>query len=216
VQAGAARQVLGAAPDEARSALLAIEESGRAAITELQHMLGLLTQPGDPDDSGVADAGPINSGAAPPLRPQPGLDQVTALIGRVSAAGLPAELQIRGTPRVLPPGMDLAAYRVVQEALTNVLKHAGRRSATVTLDYQPGALVVEVANDGGPGGEPAPRAAPAAPDPVPGGGRGLLGLRERVLLYDGELEAGDQPGGGWRVRARFPWRPELVAVPVPT
>jgi signal transduction histidine kinase len=108
VQAGAARRVLGASPEEVRSALLAIEESGRDAIVELQHMLGLLAPASEPEDAGAA-------GTGEPLRPQPGLDQIRPLLDRVTAAGLPAELRIRGTPRTLPPGMDLAAYRVVQE-----------------------------------------------------------------------------------------------------
>jgi signal transduction histidine kinase len=212
VQAGAARRVLGASPDEARSALLAIEESGREAIVELQHMLGLLAPPGEPEDGGV-------TGAGEPLRPQPGLDQIRPLLNRVTAAGLPAELRIRGTPRTLPPGMDLAAYRVVQEALTNVIKHAGPSSATVTLDYQQDALMIEVADDvrpggAGPGGAgPGRPAAPGTLGAMPGSGRGLLGLRERVLLYGGELEAGRPPGGGWRVRARRPEQPAPARIP---
>jgi signal transduction histidine kinase len=211
VQAGAARRVLGASPDEARSALLAIEESGREAITELQHMLGLLTQPGGPDDVGPA----VAAGTAP-LRPQPGLDQVRPLIGRVTAAGLPVELRVSGTPRALPPGMDLAAYRVVQEALTNVIKHAGRSCATVTLDYRDDALVVEVTDNGAPGKAAARRrGAPGALMAMPGG-HGLLGLRERVWLYGGDLDAGSQPQGGWRVRARFPEQPSPAAAPVPS
>jgi len=187
VQAGAARRVLGSTPDEARTALLAVEDSGRAAIVELQHLLGLLDPPG-----GAADGSP------PP--PQPGLDQVRSLVDRMNTAGLPVGLRVQGQARPLPPGLDLAAYRVVQEALTNVLKHAGQPATTVTLDYQPGALMVEVADDGCP-----------APASLPGTGRGLLGLRERVALYGGELDAGGRPGGGWLVRARIP--DELAALP---
>jgi signal transduction histidine kinase len=211
VQAGAARRVLGASPDEARSALLSIEESGREAITELQHMLGLLTQPGDRDE-----AGPAAAAGAVPLRPQPGLGQVRPLIDRVTAAGLPVELRVSGTPRALPPGTDLAAYRVIQEALTNVIKHAGKSSATVTLDYRDDALVVEVADNGARGEAAARRrGAPGALAAVPGG-RGLLGLRERVSLYGGDLDAGSQPEGGWRVRARFPGQPSPAVIPVPS
>jgi signal transduction histidine kinase len=212
VQAGAARRVLGASPDEARSALLAIEESGRAAITELQHMLGLLAVPGGPEDAGR----PVGQDTTP-LRPQPGLDEIGPLIDRVTAAGLLVELRVSGAPRALPPGLDLAAYRVVQEALTNVIKHAGHSSATVVLDYRDDALVVEVANDGGPGRTAASHyGAPGTLNPMPGGGRGLLGLRERVVLYGGELDARSRTGGGWRVRARFPQQPSLAAVPVPS
>jgi signal transduction histidine kinase len=211
VQAGAARRILGASPDEARSALLAIEESGRDAITELQHMLGLLSQPGDPEEAGPAVARDTG-----PLRPQPGLDQVRPLIDRVTAAGLPVEFRVRGTRRALPPGMNLAAYRVIQEALTNVIKHAGQSSATVTLDYRDDALVVEVADNGAPGEVAARhRGAPGALTAMPGG-HGLLGLRERVSLYGGDLDAGSQPEGGWRVRARFPGQPSPVVVPVPS
>jgi signal transduction histidine kinase len=212
VQAGAARQVLGTSPEEARSALLAIEQSGREAITELQHMLGLLAQPGEPEE-----ANPAVAQDTPPLQPQPGLNQVRPLIERVAAAGLPVELRIHGTARALPPGMDLAAYRVIQEALTNVIKHAEQSSATVTLDYRDDVLAVEVADNGAPDKvAPRPRGTPGALTAMPGGGRGLLGLRERVLLYGGELDAGSQPGGGWRVRARFPEQPSLAAVPVPS
>ncbi len=211
VQAGAARRVLGASPAEARSALLAIEESGREAITELQHMLGLLTQPGEPEE-----ADPAVARDTVPLRPQPGLDQVRPLIDRVTAAGLPVEFRVHGTARALPPGMDLAAYRVIQEALTNVIKHAEQSCATVTLDYRDDALVVEVADNGAPDEvAPRPRGAPGALTAMPGG-HGLLGLRERVLLYGGELDAGSQPERGWRVRARFPGQPSLAAVPVPS
>ena len=212
VQAGAARRVLGASPEEARSALQAIEESGREAITELQHMLGLLAQPGEPEQ-----ADPAVAQDTAPLRPQPGLDQVRPLIDRVTAAGQAAELRVHGTARALPPGMNLAAYRVIQEALTNVIKHAGQSSATVTLDYRDDALVVEVADNGAPDKvPPRPRGAPGALGAMPGGGHGLLGLRERVLLYGGELDAGSQPGGGWRVRARFPEQQSPAAIPVPS
>ena len=145
--------MLGSTPDEARTALLAVEDSGRAAIVELQHLLGLLAPPDAARDE-------------PPPPPQPGLDQVGPLIDRVATAGLPVELRVRGLVRPLPPGLNLAAYRVVQEALTNVLKHAGQPATTVTLDYQPGALIVEVADDGLPrwAGQPARhRARPARP-----------------------------------------------------
>jgi signal transduction histidine kinase len=208
VQAGAARQVLVGSPDEARAALLAVEASGRTAMTELRHLLGLLAPSGGPQ--AVTAAGETDTGA---LRPQPGLDRLRPLIGRVAAAGLPVQLRVSGSPRTLPPGLDLAAYRVIQEALTNVMKHAALARTTVRLDYRPGELVIEVADDGPPvpaaaaanrGGAPAdPDAAPANASAGPGGGRGLLGLRERVALYGGEFDAGRRPGGGWLVRARL-------------
>jgi signal transduction histidine kinase len=193
VQAGAARQVLSDSPDEAKEALLAVESSGRAAMTELRHLLGLLS-PGLTD---AEDARPDGQD----LRPQPGLGQLRPLIDRVSAAGLPVELRIAGAPRELPPGQDLAAFRVVQEALTNVIKHVGKPRTTVTLDYRADDLVVEVAD----AGRPFPAAGPTAV--APGSGRGLLGLRERMTLYGGDVLAEPQPGGGWLVRARMPVDP---------
>jgi signal transduction histidine kinase len=201
VQAGAARQVLSDSPDDAREALLAVESSGRAAMTELRHLLGLLSPSGE------------HAGDAPPgaeeLRPQPGLGQLQPLIDRVSAAGLPVELRIGGVPRELPPGQDLAAFRVVQEALTNVIKHAGKPRTTVTLDYRADDLVVEVAD----AGRPFPVAGPA---PVaPGSGRGLLGLRERMTLYGGDVMAEPRPGGGWLVRAHMPLDPQESSLPSP-
>jgi signal transduction histidine kinase len=201
VQAGAARQVLAADPAEATAALLAVEASGRAAMTELRHLLGLLSP-------ASAGAGPVPDGAetGQDLSPQPGLGQLQPLIGRLTAAGLPVELQVVGVPRALPPGLDLAAYRVVQEALTNVLKHAGKPGTTVRLTYREADLVVEVAD----AGRPIPAAGPA-PSGVPGSGRGLLGLRERIALYGGELDAGPRPGGGWLVRARLPVDPAAGA-----
>jgi signal transduction histidine kinase len=117
----------------------------------------------------------------------------------VTAAGLPVDLHIGDLPRGLPPGLDLAAFRVVQEALTNVIKHAGKARTSVSVDCRDGDLVVAVADGGRPDGA-AGGAAPA----IPGAGRGLLGLRERMAVYGGELEAGPRPEGGWLVRARIP------------
>jgi signal transduction histidine kinase len=202
VQAGAARQVLTESPAEARDALLAVEASGRAAMTELRHLLGLLSPAQEPTED------PSPGGEE--LRPQPGLGQLRPLIERVAAAGLPVELRVGGVPRSLSPGLDLAAFRVVQEALTNVIKHAGKPRTTVTLDYRADDLVVEVADVG----RVIPAAAPAVTT-APGAGRGLLGLRERVTLYGGELEAGPRPGGGWLVRARIPVDPLPPGIPGP-
>jgi signal transduction histidine kinase len=186
VQAGAARQVLAQSPGEARAAMLAVEASGRAAMTELRHLLGLLSPAGaGPDQADVE------------LRPQPGLAQLRSLVDRVGCTGLPVDLYVADeVPADLPPGLDLAAFRVVQEALTNVLKHAGKPSTSISVDCQDGDLLVEV-SDAGP---PIPAAVPA----VPGGGRGLIGLRERVAVYGGHLDAGPRPDGGWQVRARIP------------
>jgi signal transduction histidine kinase len=200
VQAGAARQVLAAAPDQARSAMLAVEASGRAAMTELRHLLGLLGPPGAAGDGIPGDG----ARASQDLRPQPGLGQLRPLVDRVAAAGLPVRLHIGDVPPGLPPGPDLAAFRVVQEALTNVIKHAGKPRTSVSVDYRDGDLLVEVADTG-------PPAAAAGPT-LPGTGRGLLGLRERMSLYGGELAAGPGPDGGWLVRARIPVDP-LPAIP---
>lgn len=202
VQAGAARAVLSALPAtvpaavsggepsgmaDAIGAVRAIEDSGRTAIAELRTMLGLLS----PVTGG-------NPGARPPegagMAPQPGLGDLDALIARVSAAGLPVELSVAGTPRPLLPGADLAAYRVVQEALTNVLRHGGKQARTgVRLDW--GENLVITVSDAGRGADDGPGAWQA--------GRGLLGLRERLALYGGELAAGPRLGGGWQVRAEL-------------
>jgi signal transduction histidine kinase len=208
VQAGAARQVLAADPAEATAALLAVESSGRAAMTELRHLLGLLSPVAGTGTASARDtaAPPGSAEAGQDLSPQPGLAQLQPLIDRVAAAGLPVELRVGGVPRALPPGLDLAAYRVVQEALTNVLKHAGKPRTTVRLDYAETELVAEIAD----AGRPIPAAGPAV-STVPGSGRGLLGLRERIALYGGELDAGPRPGGGWLVRARLPVEPPAAA-----
>jgi signal transduction histidine kinase len=181
VQAGAARSVLDSSPDDARAALLAVEASGRTAMGELRHLLGLLAPAGEP--------GGEESAA---LVPQPGAGQIRSLVDRVRAAGLDVELTVTGA-RDLPPGLDLAAYRVVQEALTNVIRHAGTVRALVSIEYRTDDLLITVLDEGG-----YPQAASAQ------GGRGLIGLRERLAIYGGELDAGPRPGGGWRVRARIP------------
>ena len=213
VQAGAARRVLDSSPGEAREALLAVEASGRTAMTELRHLLGLLAPSGEGrgDAADAADA----AGAPVPgepgdavLAPQPGVARIPALLSRVCAAGVPVELSVEapgGMPQDLPPGVDLAAFRVVQEALTNVIKHAGQARTMVRLDYGPRDLLITVSDDGPPAGS----GPPAAP-PGPGsgsGGRGLIGLRERIAVYGGELDAGPRPGGGWRLAARIPLDP---------
>jgi signal transduction histidine kinase len=204
VQAGAARQVLAASPADARTALLAVEASGRAAMVELQHLLGLLA----PLDGMQADERDREPGETDTLqlRPQPGMHQLRPLVDRVTAAGLPVELVITGVPRALPPGIALTAYRVVQEALTNAMKHAGQARAVVTLHYGDDDLAINV-SDNGPGARRLSQQ-PNGPDSGTSGGRGLLGLRERVSLYGGEFDAGPQPLAGWRVTARLPHAPQ--------
>ncbi|KUL22323.1 histidine kinase [Streptomyces regalis] len=230
VQAGAAREVLGTMPDEAAAALRAVEDAGRGAMTDLRHLLGLLapSPSGEDDDtdessgertgkgsgegSGKRPArrpgvrpGDEYDGTAADLTPQPGLDRLGRLVDRVSFAGLPVEVRISGEPRPLPQGIDVTAYRIIQEALTNALKHGDGSKAEVTVRYADHALRVEVLNTGPSvltGG------APKQPRPVPrrgvGTGRGLLGLRERVAVYGGDLDARRRLGGGYRVRARIP------------
>jgi signal transduction histidine kinase len=193
VQAGAARQVLAEAPSEARAAMLAVEASGRAAMTELRHLLGLLSS----TEASGDDSGPPDGPAPGELEPQPGLAQLPVLVDRLIAAGLPIDLRVGELPRELSPGLDLAVFRVIQEALTNVIKHAGKPPTTVSLTYGEDQLVVEVADTGRP--------THAAEPEVPAGAtRGLIGLRERIALYGGVLDAGPRSGGGWIVRARVP------------
>lgn len=188
VQAGAARKILSSSPADAEDALLAAEATGREAMTELRNLLGLLSPRADGRQAAGDSA----------LTPQPGLDELDTLIGRVSSAGLPAELRVTGEPRPLPPGADLAAYRAVQEGLTNVLRHAGQATAMVAIDWGED-LVITVTDDGGL--EPGDAGAGTADGTQ---GRGLLGLRERLALYGGMLAAGPRPGGGWRLRAVVP------------
>lgn len=179
IQAGAARKVMDASPDQAREALLAVEAGGRSAMTELRHVMGLLTTDPDPDGE---------------LSPQPGLARLDDLLTRVRGTGVTVESTVDGEPRELPSGVDLTAYRVVQEALTNAVKHAVGASIAVTIAYLPEELTVEITDTGG---EPAPAAAS-------GNGRGLIGLRERLALYGGTLDTGPRPSGGYRVGARLP------------
>jgi signal transduction histidine kinase len=210
VQAGAARRVLDSSPDDAREALLAVEASGRTAMTELRHLLGLLAPAGEGDGDAAAPA--VAEGAEDAtLTPQPGMARIPALVKRLCEAGMPVELSVEapaGTRRDLPPGVDLAAFRVVQEALTNVMKHAGAVRTTVRLEYRPRDLLITVCND-----SPPPGSAPAAA--AGSSGRGLIGLRERLAVYGGEIDAGPYLGGGWRVAARIPLEPAAGDLPVP-
>lgn len=137
---------------------------------------------------------------APALAPQPGLADLEALAEQMRQAGLPVALDVQGAPKTLAPGLGLAAYRIVQEALTNALKHAGPARAWVTVRYDPDGLVLEVADDGGAG-----RGSGAG-----GSGHGLVGMRERVALYGGDLATGRRAEGGFAVRARLPLGPRVV------
>jgi signal transduction histidine kinase len=178
VQAAAARDVFDASPERAREALATIEGTGRQALDELRRLLGAA------------------SGDGGPPAPQPGLARLDALADQVRAAGLAVELRVEGEPFPLPSGADLSAYRIVQEALTNTLKHARASKATVLVRYGNGGVELEVRDDG---------RGPAAPSGAGvTGGRGIIGMRERVALYGGSLDAGPAPGGGFAVTARFP------------
>jgi signal transduction histidine kinase len=184
IQAGAARKVLDTAPDQSREALLAVEAGGRAAMAELRHVMGLLTMDSDgPDPAGATD-----------LTPQPGLDLLDALVQRVRDTGVSVELTVAGSPRPLPSGVELAAYRVVQEALTNTVKHAVGAAATVLVEYGTGELRVEVTDTGGTPGASA----------ATGNRRGLIGLRERLAVYGGTLHTRPRISGGYRLTAQIP------------
>jgi signal transduction histidine kinase len=184
IQAGAARKVMQGNPDQAREALLAVEAGGRAAMAELRHVMGLLTMDSDGLDPATTTS----------LMPQPGLDRLEALAQRVRDTGIPVELRVTGQPRPLPPGVELTAYRVVQEALTNTVKHAAGSTATVLLEYGTDQIRIEVTDTGG---------APAA-SATTGNGRGLVGLRERLAVYGGSLHAGRRLTGGYRIAAQIP------------
>ncbi|MEV7774703.1 histidine kinase [Kitasatospora sp. NPDC086791] len=198
VQAGAAREVLATMPAEAAAAMAAVEAAGRDAMTELRHLLGLLAPAADGGEEPAGDG----------FAPQPSLGRLSPLIDRFAFAGLPVEVRISGEPRPLPAGIDVTAYRIVQEALTNALKHGTGVTAQVTVRYADHYLRVEVLNSGpsvlSGGPAPAPSGPVPAPRPPDGAGRGLIGLRERVAVYGGDLDARRRLGGGYRVRARIP------------
>ncbi|MFB9446367.1 two-component sensor histidine kinase [Dactylosporangium vinaceum] len=175
VQAGAARKVMDARPEQAKEALLAVEAGGRAALTELRQAIGLLTVGEDHAD----------------LAPQPGLDQLETLVERVRETGVPVTLAVAAPP--VPPGIGLAAYRVVQEALTNAVKHAAGAAIDVVVSADGRTLHIDVADTGG-----------VAALGAHGSGRGLAGLRERLTVYGGTLTAGPRPTGGFRVQAEIP------------
>jgi signal transduction histidine kinase len=177
VQAGAERRVLEDDRGETRDVLATIEEIGREALTEMRRLVGMLRS--DVDE---------------PLAPQPGLADLPGLVGQVRDAGLPVALTIEGEPRALPVGLELSAYRIVQEALTNALKHAGNASAAVRVHYRADAIELEIVDDG------------VSPVAASGGGHGLVGMRERVALYGGRFDAGRRSGGGFGVRVLLPIR----------
>jgi signal transduction histidine kinase len=176
LQARGGRRKLPDGAAESRDAFDVIEHTGEQALAEMRRLLGMLRQ----DDEQLA------------LAPQPSVSRIHELVRTLERSGLPVELRVEGDPVELPPGVDVSAYRIVQEALTNALKHAGPARARVTLRYTPDELEVEIVDDGtgnGTGG---------------GTGHGLAGIRERVAVYGGELQAGRRPAGGYALRARLP------------
>ncbi|QGV77274.1 sensor histidine kinase [Streptomyces ficellus] len=195
VQAGAAREVLATMPEEAAAAMSAVETAGRNTMTELRHLLGLLA----PAQNGEDEPYDVD------LSPQPSLSRLGPLVDRIAFAGLPVEMRISGEPRPLPTGIDVTAYRIIQEGLINALKHGDGGKAEVTVRYAGQYLRVEVLNSGPSvlsGGAPTPKE--PGQGRAAGTGRGLLGLRERVAVYGGDLDARRRLGGGYRVRARIP------------
>ena len=172
-----ARDVLRTSPDTADDTLARVEQSGEQSLAELRRILALLREPAQRTES----------------RPQPSLAELNELAASYREAGLPVRLEVIGRPKPLPGGVELSVYRIVQEALTNALKHSAPASVTVTLGYHDSHLELEVVDDGSP-------AAPGAATT----GQGLVGMRERVALLGGELQTGPREGGGFRVAARLP------------
>jgi signal transduction histidine kinase len=178
VQAGAERRVMDDEQESTRQVLSTIEQVGRSALTEMRRLVGMLR--GDDADE---------------LAPQPSLAAVPALVDGLRNAGFPVELQVDGERRELPVGIELSAYRVIQEGLTNALKHAGRAHVRVHVRYGPGSLELEIVDDG-----------TGSPALLPRGGHGLAGIQERVALYGGELETGPGSDGGFVLRVLLPTR----------
>jgi signal transduction histidine kinase len=178
VLATGSRRALTRDPPAADEALATIEETGRTALREMRRLLDVLRTDAEP---------------AGELEPQPGLPAIECLVEQVREAGLPVRLSVTGEPGQLDPGVALTIYRIVQEALTNALKHAGAATAEVLLAFDPGEVRIEVCDTG--------RGPPPGGDRV---GHGLVGMRERISLYRGSLRTGPRPGGGFRVVARIP------------
>ncbi|MEU5612265.1 sensor histidine kinase [Streptomyces sparsogenes] len=180
IQAGVGLALLDQDPEQARTALTTIKVASKEALGEVRQVLDTLRAPG-----------------AAPRSPAPGLDRLPELTGQARDAGLAVTVETEGAPTALPPGADLAAFRIVQEALTNVVRHSGSRTARVLLRYAPGALELRVDDDG-------PATADGLPRGMTGGGNGLVGMRERAAALGGTVAAGPRPDGGFRVHARLP------------
>ena len=184
LQVGAVRHRMSEDDVANRDALKNVESAGRAALAEMRRLLGAMRANGEPGE----------------LSPRPGLGELDALLDDVRAAGLEVRLHRHGEPVLLSPGLDLSAYRIVQEALTNTLKHADARRADVDLRYGDGALDLEIRDDG--------RGPASADDSGHDSGPGLVGIAERVKIYGGEMSAGRSPTGGFVVHVRLPWTGE--------
>jgi signal transduction histidine kinase len=176
VQASAVRRRLLPDQEQEREALEIVEQTGREALAEMRRLVGVLRRPEE----------------GPALAPQPSLQHLDRLVAQARESGLPVELRIEGEPVQLPAGVDLTAYRLVQEGLTNAIKHARASKADVLVRYTDGTVELSVTDDGSGDGDGG------------GGGHGLVGMRERVSVYGGELEAGPRPEGGYSLRARLP------------
>jgi len=205
VQAGYGQYVIDVSPDGAKDALGAIQATSRDALEEMRRMLGVLRQQDMTADPARIDPAP---GQAPggtaarqaPLAPAPGLAGLDRLIDRTGGAGVRVTLEVTGRARPAPAGVDLSAYRIIQEALTNVVKHAGTGArCAVSLWYTDADLVIRVTDDGG-----LPAVFPPVSVAAPGAGHGIIGMRERVHLCDGTFGAGPLPDGGFQVTATLP------------
>lgn len=180
VQAGVGLALLDSDPEQARAALTTIKAASKEALGEVRQVLDTLRTPGDA-----------------PRTPAPGLGRLPELVDQASSTGLSVEVETVGEPTALPPGTDLAAFRIVQEALTNVVRHSGSRTARVRVAYTPGLLDLRIDDDG-----------PATGSEAGGSGNGLAGMRERAAALGGTIEAGPRPDGGFRVRADLPVQPK--------
>ncbi|MEW2522582.1 sensor histidine kinase [Actinacidiphila alni] len=176
VQAGVALALIDERPEQARTALTTIKAASKEALGEVRQVLSTLRAPGEA-----------------PRSPAPGLDRLPELVEQAASAGLKAEVSVEGEAVALPPGVDLAAFRIVQEALTNIVRHSGSRAARIRIAYPPGRVEVRVDDDG-----------PAVAGGETGGGNGLVGMRERTAALGGGLDAGPRPDGGFRVHATLP------------
>jgi signal transduction histidine kinase len=196
VQADGARYMLDRDPETAREAVKVVADTGRQALEEMRRLVGVLRQESAPGSAAGADGVAPGALSAEPAHRRPALVELPELLDRFRAAGLRIDWSVTGEPTALPPGLELTVYRVVQEALTNALKHAGvGATVTLSLAHPPGAVVVRAVDDG---------RGRAVVRPAPSGGHGLVGMRERVSVYDGSLVAGPRLAGGWQVEARLP------------